>query len=307
MKSRLIGLVLVLGVLAAGSARAAMFSQLTVFGDSLSDVGNIDNATVGFQPGSGYFDGRFSNGALYVEYLAASLGLPEIAPSTDGGRNHAFGGAWAGDQPDGIEELFVEDLEEQVPNYLAQRTPMADELFVVFAGGNDLVNDPTNVAAAIGSIRDELGRLADAGARHFLVPNLLPLGLVPRFRGTADEVSRNDAAALFNAQLAGVLDDLEADVADASVYRLDLAMLFDQVFADPSAFGLTNVTDAAMGLTGIDADAYLFWDDLHPTTAGHALFAEFALAAIPEPSMMFLLVAACGTLALRRRFAASRA
>lgn len=292
-------LAVVLIVLFTGSARAVTFSDMTVFGDSLSDVGNIDSATLGLQPGSGYFDGRFSNGELYVEYLARGLGLAVPTPSTDGGRNYAYGGAWAADQPDVLVDLLVEDLDEQVPNYLAERTPTADELFIVFAGGNDLVADPGNVNAAIASIRDELDRLADAGARHFFVPNLLPLGMVPRFRGTAGEQPRNDAVALFNQELADVLDDLEADVADASIYRLDLAMLFAQVFADPAAFGFTNVTDPAMGQAGIDADAYLFWDDLHPTTAGHALLADLALAAIPEPGVTVLFVV--GFTAMGRR------
>lgn len=272
-----------LGLMMCAPARAVSFSQMTVFGDSLSDTGNIDNATFGLLPGTDYFDGRFSNGQLYVEYLAEGLGLAAPTPSSEGGRNYAYGGAWAGDQTDFFNDLVVQDLEEQVPNYLSERTPAAGELFVLYAGSNDLVDDPGNVGTAIASIRAEINRLAEAGARQFFVPNLPRLDLVPRNRGTSGEAPILTAVTSFNQQLGLVLDDLEGDYADASVYRLDVAAVFGDLFDDPAAFGFTNVVDEARGLTGIDPGTYLFWDDLHPTTAGHELLAEFALSAILEP------------------------
>ncbi|MEM8495978.1 MAG: SGNH/GDSL hydrolase family protein [Planctomycetota bacterium] len=276
-----IGIVLSVITLTFGvTARAVTFSQMTVFGDSLSDVGNISDATFGITPGSGYFDGRFSNGPLYVEYLAEGLSLATPTPSREGGRNYAHGGAWAGDQPDFFSDLVIQDLEEQVPNYLSGRTPAADELFVVFAGSNDLIESTNNVGSAIASLDAELNRLAEAGARQFFVPNLPRLDLVPRSRGTSAEVPLRAAVASFNVQLDAVLDDLESDYADAAVYRLDVATIFSDVFADPTAFGFTNVTDSTQGLSGIDPATYLFWDDLHPTTAGHELLADFALDAI---------------------------
>ena len=72
-------------------------------------------------------------------------------------------------------------------------------------------------------------------------------------------------------------------------FRFDVEQLITAAVANPGAFGFVNVTEpAAPGLdfdsafydTGLivdDPDTYLFWDELHPTTAAHALLAELAL------------------------------
>jgi Phospholipase/lecithinase/hemolysin len=61
-------------LLGALPAHAAAYSALYVFGDSLSDNGNIPAAS-GYRPSAPYADGRFSNGPVAVEYLADNLGL----------------------------------------------------------------------------------------------------------------------------------------------------------------------------------------------------------------------------------------
>src|ERR1700720_1020420 len=45
------------------------FTALYAFGDSLSDTGRNP------APGPSYYNGRYSNGPLWVEYLSAQLGL----------------------------------------------------------------------------------------------------------------------------------------------------------------------------------------------------------------------------------------
>ena len=73
---------------------ASAFSALYAFGDSLTDTGNVYLAAPGV-PLAPYYNGRFSNGPLWVEGLANNLGL-SINPSVGGGTNYAFGGAVTG-------------------------------------------------------------------------------------------------------------------------------------------------------------------------------------------------------------------
>ena len=77
------------------AAGATPYSNLYVFGDSISDTGNLYAETLGFgaavPPSPFYYDGHFSNGPLWVEDLSPSLGLT-YQPTN----NYAWGGATTG-------------------------------------------------------------------------------------------------------------------------------------------------------------------------------------------------------------------
>jgi thermolabile hemolysin len=201
---------LLLSVIWERAATAAPFSSLFVFGDSLSDVGNISQATFGTTPGQYYSNGRFSNGPVYAESLATGLGLPTLARSTTGGNDFAYGGAQT-TGTGGFEGLFIRDIDEQVTQFLSSRTANATSLFLIFAGANDLIGGQTNMTVPINSLANSINRLVTAGARQFLVFNLPPLGSTPRYNGnptTRDQY--NTRAQQFNSSLATMLGGVQA-------------------------------------------------------------------------------------------------
>lgn len=267
---------------------AAPFSKLVIFGDSLSDVGNIASSSYGIYPGKYYTNNRFSNGPVWVETLAASLNLPATTRSTAGGDNFAYGGAQT-TGTGGIEGVAIRDIDEQVTQYLNQRTVDPAALYIVFAGSNDFIGGQTNISVPANRLTTDLSRLIAAGARNFLVPNLPLLGGTPRFNGNPTTAATYNArSAQFNAAMDASLLDLSDDAAGLTFFRLDVAGLFAEAIATPTKFGLVNVTSpAAPGLSPGDssyntaliaanASQYMFWDDLHPTTAVHTILATRA-------------------------------
>jgi len=288
-------------------ASAGPFQKVFVFGDSLSDTGNVLTVTesVSRDPipvSPPYFMGRFSNGPVWVETLAERLGL-ELSPFLAGGTNFAFGGAEIGlDTEDVLERdvgVIIPSIRSQVQAFFAQHLfdgADSEALYILWGGANDLrdalvtATDPlTQVQPAVDDLTAAIEDLADAGAVHFLVPNLPNLGRTPESRARGPEgVARATAVSVaFNNALATALDTLEAE-RGITIIRLDTFALLEEVVADPAAFGFTNTTEACLagdpfegGTPCAQPEAYVFWDLIHPTAAAHALLAEFALAALP--------------------------
>ena len=100
-----------------------------------------------------------------------------------------------------------------------------------------------------------------------------------------------------------------ADGIDISV--LNTYALFDEIAANPSAYGLTNVTQPCLtgevnysgGIPCATPNQYLFWDTDHPTAAGHEVVANAALSVVtPEPSSIsFIAVGMLGLVIFCRR------
>jgi len=95
-------------------------------------------------PGTPYLLGdpllaRFTNGFVWVEQLAQTMGIP-LSPSLLGGTNFAFGGAHTGPLPH-VPPTGVPTLTDQVTQFLGATGGLADPdaLYVVFGGGNDVL------------------------------------------------------------------------------------------------------------------------------------------------------------------------
>ncbi|MFN0056363.1 MAG: SGNH/GDSL hydrolase family protein [Planctomycetales bacterium] len=302
----------------ASTLNAGQISALLVFGDSLSDTGNLFEVT-GKPPGP-YFGGRFSNGILWHEHLAQKLGLPAATPSLKGGTNQAWAGAESGL---GLSPLFVPNVLTQVLAYLLiQHTVSPTELVAIWAGGNDYLfgelvkADLPKPEKIANDIEAAILALTLAGGRQFLVPNLPFLGYSPLIRdkgapGDAEKI--NNSVMLYNALLQTRLMQLE-NLLGIKIYQVDVATLFEEVRTDPAAYGLTNVTDAAFPDHVPQADEHLFWDYVHPTTRVHGFVADAAYASIthvPEPSSLTvagvsLLLLGCRARRLQTRRVAER-
>lgn len=295
--------------LLARPATAAPITDLLVFGDSLSDTGNAFLGTGGTTPPSPpYFDGRFSNGPVWVERLAGRLGVTAPTPAFAGGSNYAVGGAETGT---GLSPIGAPGVLEQVDTYLnltpfPADPPSPGTLIVLQGGGNDFLNGQTDPTVPVANLLLAVTELAGSGGTRFAVANLPDLGELPG-TNTLPAPARaalNALSATFNALLAQELAQLAASLG-VRIDLIDVNGLYAQIRANPAAFGFTNVTQGSLLNADPTGAGYLFWDELHPTTAAHDLLAARAFGSVtlvPEPASVALLAVGGVAVAVRRRF-----
>ena len=248
----------------------APFDDLFVFGDSLSDTGNVFEGTGGTIPSAPpYAPGRFSNGPVWVDQLVDDLAPVLVEPSSPS-RNYAFGGARtdASFDPDsGIPPGILSQLQIQRFNFRVTDTAFnTNDLVVLWAGANNIFDASSFIRRNAQAFPDEasarsflLGESAAAaadmdlaiktivanGARTLLVPNLPDLGKVPRFRNEPDRaVLATLASQHFNDLLATSLDTIRhSSGEDLKIVSMDIKTLFELVRSRPREFGITNVSD----------------------------------------------------------------
>jgi phospholipase/lecithinase/hemolysin len=298
------------------SLRAGDITGIVAFGDSLSDVGNYYIMTGGVNPippnlypggsypGGSYDPGHFSNGPIWLEYLANSLGVAAPTPSRAGGTDYAWGGAETGI---GLSAIYkTPNIDMQISTYLASNTPNNTQLFTIWGGANDFLHGgQINPAVPVANLATEISTLVAAGGKQFMVPNLPMLGDLPA-TNTMPQPVRDELNALslgFDMLLHNELNMLQQSLG-ITIHQVDINSLFQNIIADPGAYRLTNVTDPAYLDPNYNGQGYLFWDTVHPTTEIQELIGAAAFATVPEPSSLTLvLIAAPLLLAWRRRAA----
>jgi outer membrane lipase/esterase len=266
----------------AAQAATPIYDNLIVFGDSYCDVGNLYIATGGAEPAPPYYDMRFSNGPLWVDHVAGFLGVP-LTAYLAGGTDYAFGGAWV-TQPKSI--TGGPSVPEQVEIYLGQHGGKADPnaLYILEGGGNDILDTTTGTPEELGDqialdIEESEKSLRRAGARHFVVPDLFDVGLLP---AAAGNVNFATAASIAANKKEDELLGSEGFLQGVYILRMNVFSLLNAVETDPTHFGFTDITDPCLTPSVCtDPDHTFFWDTHHPTEFGHAFFAvtlENALA-----------------------------
>lgn len=297
---------------------AQQTNDVVVFGDSLSDPGNIPSLSggVNFPPLPPYAGNRFSNGLVYSEILPGLLGR-----RFNRSLNFATGGALTGadnlnsDRPSpdpgsDLSGITLPGIETQVDGFLAGGGRLrSDDLAIVYGGANDILVAAdlaatlpadqipalvqSTAATAAGNISTSVGKLRGVGGDFFILPNLPDIGTTPAFAaGGPDSVLLGSSfTTAHNLALDQAALGLEEQTS-ANIIVFDIEAIIDDMQTNPDRYGLTNVTDACIEtptcLTGGQdtQNQFLFFDGVHPTTGVHGQIAQVLSTAIRAPQTL---------------------
>ncbi|MDD9993206.1 MAG: autotransporter domain-containing protein [Rhodospirillales bacterium] len=318
-------LVAVAVVACASGVRAQEYGAVVVFGDSLSDSGNVAEALpLGLPAGRSF---TTNPDPIWAEIVAETYDVPG-GPSHTGGTNFAVGGACVNrDTPCHVTvpvlgRIEMPRIDQQIDEHLltrAQGEADPNHLYAVWAGSNDLVaileavaaGEPVNPQTAIPATAQrhvgEIQRLQQAGARHIVVLNLPDAGQTPFAQSIPDPSFPPTLTALataynqaLNAGL-GTLDD--------GIVPIDAFGLFNALLATPERYGFTNVAGTACAPVSREINSivcapagsgspvtyapgsnrtHLFADDKHPSGGAHAILARVVTATLKAPIQVSL-------------------
>ena len=254
----LIGLLIAMSAV-AGDVAQPKFKRVVIFGDSLSDNGNLFRHTAGVIPAyPAYFNGRFSNGYVWSDDVTYQLYQKYFIPSD----NFAVGGATAIlHNPFG--GYLPVTLSMEYDDYIAQNlTKNKDNtLFVIWIGANDYLPGnkdvdtvTTNVVNGIVSVVKKLAAIKGA---QFFIADLPDLAVAPvaKERGLADNYAQ--LATAHDKKLHAAIAQLKKAYPQTQFIEFDFKQtpLLKKLVTDPSyraalnkqyGVNLTNVTQACL-------------------------------------------------------------
>ena len=274
-------------------------SNLIAFGDSLSDMGNGKNSILNVPDVPPYWQGRFSNGRVWLEYMSDAYGATTtIGSGTAVGDNRAFGGSQTGQ---GYSYVLLPNVGTQITNYLAnvQTTIPASDVVSLWSGGNDFLYGTANANTIVSNMESHIRQLEGAGADEFIIPNLPPLESTPEIKSRSQNQQNNIASevVLYNQKLATLVADLRIELG-VTIHSIDTWTIFNDILQNKESLGLTNIQDAACSggisilplpicssgdTVASNVDEYLFFDKAHPTRVMHRFIGRYAVESIGEP------------------------
>jgi outer membrane lipase/esterase len=291
---------------------AAQYSNLYVFGDSLSDAGTFAPS---LPPGTGRF--TTNPDQVWAQVLGSRWGFT-VTPAVQGGTDYAQGGARVAQLPGWPpNEPFVKDalpVTQQVQQALKTGID-SRAMYALWAGANDVsiqlaqaatgqitpAQAQANVVLAATQMAQQVAALQAAGAQNLVVINLPDMGKTPSGQslGPAGAAQLSALASLYNTTLAGGLNTV-----GGNVLRVDSVAWLNDLLKNPASYGITNTTQAACGTTPavlctrnnlVAPNAnltYAFADGNHPTGATHLILAQAIGSMIEGPYQMLTMGAA---------------
>jgi len=283
---------------------AGVYSQMFFFGDSLTDNGNLYRAVKVIPKSPPYYEGRFSNGPVWSEYLGNDFN----SKFNTFYQVYAVGGATA-IYHSPVTGAFPYILKDEIDKFLKEFPVRSDTLYVIWIGGNDYLDEKkqdviTLTNEVVQGIIENIQTLMDNGAKHFLVMDLPNLASTP-YAATQSDIRKerlNSLSQLHHVKLTDAIQHLQLENPNISFMYFDVYDLFNDVLINTDFYNqqynlhLANKKDNcwtgryvyknafyqislqnAEGIGGaicVDPDSFIFWDKIHPTTAVHQLLAQ---------------------------------
>ena len=300
---------------------AAGLDQYIGFGDSTLDSGywrynstgdaalDLLTANAVAYGDSGAYNG---NGVENSIILAGKFGLTAMAVGAPGGgTNYANGASYslqAGPYSRSVPVV------QQLQNYLTDvgGTANPHALYVIKSGDNDLNYSsplpPTFLSDAASAVATKAAALQAAGARTIMAPNSYNSAVFAGLGGDiADAAKYAASVSYFSLRWA----DLQA--AGVRFIPADIGSVFGYVVHNPTLFGFTPTSVLAANgpawnnppqppetvynhalwahpLTPTQQKTFLFVDDVHLTTAGQTIEADYEYSLLVAPSQVSLVV-----------------
>lgn len=268
-----------------------------VFGDSLSDTGNLYeymNHQLPLSPP--YYKGRFTNGPVWIEYLVEYY-YPDSPTAHI--ENYAIGGAGILPIEDDDPDIDLFTLRREVASYFKTHDNKANpnQLYIVWIGSNNYLALPDELDKTIemvnSGIKETLIELCQKGAKNIMVVNLPDLGRTPAAKEFDSVEIFSYLSNTNNKKLLEDFNDLKKLYPENKWVFLDVTKLLGGVLASPGEYGITNtdgtcyeammdetsnpMLSVAKSIKVKKNDActgYLFFDPVHPSGAAHKIMGE---------------------------------
>lgn len=289
------------------------FSKIFIFGDSLSDNGSINKKAVeqsgytGFTPVTPYFNGRFTNGKVWIEQLSERLNIPDNLVF-----NYAYGGAEIlaptdQNQDQNQDKNSPPNLSKQIETYL-KHNPTADPaaLYIIWLGNHDILRFLENlnktalseqteedcqkfIDQLIQTVKFKIQTLISHGAKYILSPQLFDLSVSP-YSTMIDEYNNSHEYSSklkllitkYNQQHKNMLSQLTLVFPEILFINFDFDSLLPVSEENIVKYNMQNTTERCSRNDYLhnnqpicsNPDQYVFWDYLHPTAIVHSIMAE---------------------------------
>ncbi|GAA5987604.1 hypothetical protein JCM10908_007132 [Rhodotorula pacifica] len=260
--------------------RRSRFNKVVCFGDSLSDAGNgawvFTNRT--WPKDTAYVGHRFTNGPVYSEYIAQTLGVPLVSYATGGASISHRVSSRSGEH--GM--LPVDCILDQIAKYSIGKKDESATLFIVYAGANDAyfsLEEGGTPAEVVDDLKLAIQALKDIGGKYFVVPTLPPIGENYPYANALPKAA--PLMYFFSTELRKLY--LKWAKSEPGVAIADYYSLFSRLMDKPEKYGFSRkyLKEGCIGRKCKDNwREYIWFDDYHPTTYVHSIMADEAMQAL---------------------------